>query len=172
MKKINILGSEIVKEELISKCQYCGEPIYKVTLANGDTFPTERCQCLEEIRTLESLKVAANDKESTIAYNKERCGFTKRDLKEIDVPAKTHSGNIEAYNAIVKYANGFNENYTKGMYLYGAPGVGKSFLAKKAVKIVIHRGYSCYITTMSKLVNDLKNEVSSFTGNTKKNVLM
>lgn len=166
MNKVKSCHTEEVSRVFIGNCHKCGEPIYHVTLKNGDEYDTENCRCKELERDRQNILKMMNSKDSIIAYNKAQCGFSKRDLEELNLPLKTHQGNIKAYNLIIRYAQEFNENVSKGLFIHGVPGVGKSLFSKKVMLIVLNKGYSAYLTSVTKLMKDIKKELTTFNDDT------
>lgn len=166
MKRMSskVLSTE-TKRKFIKKCPTCGEDIEKVYLSNGDTFITE-CRCIERQRELDEINKMANNKKLIIQKNKEQCGFSKRDFENTQTKIILNKGNIDPYNKLIDYANAFNENTSIGFYLFGSPGVGKSFLSKKVMAIVLNHGFSAYITSVTKLMKDIKNEMKVYNDDT------
>lgn len=169
MKKVNYINEGLFKgwnKEYLKICPTCGEKIYHYhNPKSGESFDTE-CICIERERTAKEVSEMMNNKTSIIAFNKQHCGFSKRDLEDIKVPIKTHKGNIKTYDTIIKYSNNFNDNVSKGLYIYGDPGVGKSLFSKKIMSIILNKGYSAYITSVTKLMKDIKKELSIFNDDT------
>lgn len=145
-------------------CPRCGEKIFH-TFNNKQgaekiDFYT-MCSCQEKQYELEALEKLKNNKEKIIESNKARCGFVQRDLDELNTKTITHKGNIDAYDSIIEYADNFNNDVSMGFYLYGDTGVGKSLLAKKCMAKILNLGFSSYITSVSKLMSDIKKEYNS-----------
>lgn len=166
MNKVNSYFNDEKSRTLIGKCHKCGELIYHVILSNGDEYDTENCRCKELERDRQNVLNMMNNKNFIIAQNKAKCGFSKRDLEELRLPIKTHQGNIKAYNLIIKYANEFNRNISMGLFIHGSPGVGKSLFSKRIMLIILNKGFSTYITSVTKLMRDIKKDVSSFADDT------
>lgn len=166
MKKLN--SQPFLNEKYrqpVRKCPKCGELIERVFLNDNQSFVTE-CRCPERIRDLKEIDRISNNKDIIINRNKAQCGFSKRDIEDLNQSVKQHKGNIEAYELIIKYANGFDQNVSKGIYLYGDPGVGKSLLSKKVMIVVLNKGFSAYITSITKLMKDIKKELQTFNDDT------
>lgn len=155
-----------ISRKLVGCCQTCGEPIYHVVLSNGIEYDTEECRCREYERDLQEIERMKNDKSTIIEYNKQHCGFTKRDIEDVNATFRTSKGNVKAYNTLISYANAFNDDTSLGFYIYGNVGVGKSLIAKKVMKILLLNGYSAYITNIIQLMKDIKNDISNFKDDT------
>lgn len=165
MNKIDCSFANETHRQFIKKCSKCGEVIEKVFLSNGDTFITE-CRCIERQRELEEIEKMSNNKEIIIQHNKEQCGFSKRDFEDVKTSIDLNNGNIDAYNKLIEYANCFEKETSIGFYIYGVPGVGKSYLSKKVMYIILNRGFSSYITSITKLMKDIKKELSIYNDDT------
>ena len=145
-------------------CPNCGEKIYhtfnnKQGVEKIDFYTM--CTCQERQYELKAIEELKNNKEEIIKNNKARCGFVQRDLDELKSKTLTHNGNIEAYDSIIDYADNFSHSTSMGFYLYGDTGVGKSLLAKKCMAKILNKGFSAYITSVSKLMSDIKKEYNS-----------
>jgi DNA replication protein len=150
-------------------CPVCGEEIYHtfngLEGAERIDFYT-MCECSEKKYEQEAIEKLKENKKRIIEINKSRCGFAIRDKNEAGIAFKVHGGNREAYDRLINYANNFSKETKTGFYLYGPVGVGKSLLAKKVMTIVLNRAYSAYITNVSKLMNDIKKELSTYSRET------
>nr|DAE10094.1 MAG TPA: Replicative helicase [Siphoviridae sp. ctGuJ10] len=147
-------------------CPKCGEKIYHTFNNKSGVDKIDfytMCLCQERSYELEAIQKLKNNKAEIIKNNKSRCGFVQRDLDELNMKTITHKGNIEAYDAIIEYADNFSKNVTMGFYIYGETGVGKSLLAKKCMAKILNKGFSAYITSVSKLMNDIKKEYNNST---------
>ena len=150
-------------------CPRCGEKIYhtfnnKQGIERIDFYTA--CDCTSEQWEQEGLQKFYNNQKEIIKSNKANCGFAKRDIDDVSKSFKTHKGNIDAYNALIMYGDKFDKTVTSGFYLYGPTGVGKSLLAKKAMAKILNKGFSAYISTVSKLMNDIKKENQSLSRDT------
>lgn len=150
-------------------CPVCGEKIFhtfnNLEGAEKIDFYT-MCECVEKEYENKAIEELKNEKYRIVQLNKENCGFSKRDLVELKTTLEIHSGNKEAYSELIKYRSEFDEQTQIGFYLYGPVGVGKSLIAKKAMAEILNRGYSSYITNVSKLMNDIKKENNIFSRET------
>lgn len=150
-------------------CPKCGEEIYH-TFNNKQgneriDFYTA-CDCVTSAWEQEGLEKLRNQKENLIKSNKERCGFAILDKKDAEKSFITHKGNYDAYEKMIAYARGFTREVQTGFFIHGPTGVGKSMLAKKVAVIVLNQAYSCYFTNTTKLLNDIKKDLSSYTRKT------
>lgn len=147
------------KIEVTGICPLCGGEIRHLIYKNGkESFVCDCDVIADEEKERERL---ANDKTSLITRNKAVCGFTKKDIEEVNnLRFITHEGNIEAYNKAVDYAKKFDNETNLGLYIHGSTGTGKSLIAKRVIAIVINKGYSAYITSVNKLMKDIKNDLS------------
>lgn len=152
--------------EFIRVCPGCGENIYHTYNDDHSIDFFTLCDCKAQEQLDEALEREKNKLELYISRNKERCGFGKRDIEEVSKKYETHKGNIQAFNTVLTYGNKFTDDTSTGLYLYGPTGVGKSLLAKKALTIVLNKGYSAYITNVPKLMNDIKKENQVFSKDT------
>ncbi|RKQ84625.1 ATP-binding protein [Brockia lithotrophica] len=75
-----------------------------------------------------------------------------RDVRFSD--AEEDDGNREALRAVRKFVEDFPR--TRGLYLYGTFGVGKSFLAACAANELVERGHSVYFVYVPSLVLELR----------------
>lgn len=146
---------QIRKEFICSKCNTSYIQVYDTKEQYLYTVP---CKCGFE-RELNQHSIEATNRATkidSVELNKRLCGFTKEDLKELNNKIILNSANKAAYNDLIKFANTFNEDTKKGVYIGGTPGVGKTSLARKTAAIVLNRGYSVYFTKVTKLLNDIK----------------
>lgn len=157
------------KREFVHVCPKCGEKIYhtyngKHGVEKIDFYTA--CDCVTDAWEQEGLEKLRNQKENIIKANKDRCGFAELDKIDAGKSFKTHTGNYEAYEKIIAYAKSFAKETQTGFYLYGKTGVGKSMLAKKAATMILNRCYSCYFSSISKLLNDIKKDLGTYSRKT------
>lgn len=96
-----------------------------------------------------------------IERNKALCGLRKRDIEEINtIKYMTNNDNIEAYNEIIKYGNNFDENTSRGYFITGTTGTGKSLLVKKLATILLIKGYSVLFITSVDLLTNIRKRIS------------
>lgn len=155
-------------------CPNCGEKIYhtfnnKQGIEKIDFYTA--CDCVTDAWEQETLKKLYDNHAQIIRNNKQASGFSKRDAEDVSKSFKTHKGNVGAYNALIAYGDKFDNTTKTGFFLYGPVGVGKSLLAKKAMTKVLNKGYSAYITSVSKMMSDIKKDNSSFSRDTFNKVL-
>lgn len=164
----NGLFKECIKE-FDHVCPRCGENIYhtynnKSGVEKIDFYTA--CDCVTDAWEQESLEKLINQKENIIKSNKQRCGFSELDKQDAGKSFKTHKGNYDAYEKIIGYAKSFSNDTQTGFFIYGKTGVGKSMLAKKAATIVLNKAYSCYFSSISKLLNDIKKDLNTYSRET------
>lgn len=157
-----------LNKEVIRTCPICNEEKYHYWTDDHSIDFTTSCSCdIEREKRERAILLGKQviNKNILIKENKKNCGFSKRDIEDVNANFKTNSGNIETYNTLIKYANDFNENTSLGFYIYGSTGVGKSLMSKKAMKIILNRGYSAYITNIAELMKNIKDDLSNNSNN-------
>lgn len=153
-------------------------PYNKISVGVCCKCNTEKFHCINEDGSIDFItpcdcEVAKENEERSerltdsiygrnkIERNKTLCGLKKRDVEEINtIKYETTPNNIEAYNALIKYAKEFNENSNKGYYIYGTTGTGKSFLVKKLATMVLNKGYSVLFITSVNLLTNIRKRIS------------
>lgn len=161
MEEVKSFLPDDVERTYIKTCSKCGEKIYRYTNGKDIDFITNcECERLEEQHD-HSVKLTDNlTGINKIKRNKELCGFSKRDIDELcSIKYKTNSANIQAYNELLKYGNSFNQETSKGYYIYGTTGTGKSLLMKKVVTIVLNKGYSALFITSVELLANIRKRI-------------
>ncbi|MCD7809132.1 MAG: ATP-binding protein [Erysipelotrichaceae bacterium] len=153
------------KIEVVGKCNKCGGDVRKISYTSGkESFICIDCEAQKKIQ--DSVERLERNTRKPINYNIKHCGLNQKEYEGINKPYKTSKGNIEAYNLSIEYANSFNNNTSIGLYIYGDAETGKTFLARKILKILINGCYSVYYSNFNKLVSSLKKEKSRFENTT------
>ena len=112
------------------------------------------CQCeLEQERKAKEQQQAL-ERSLKIAEIRRKC-FIDRKLSEWTFANDNHEGDASVMDSVYQYALNFPEMLRagKGLLLYGAQGVGKSYAAACAANYVIDKGYTCVMTNFSRIIN-------------------
>ena len=144
LKNSNLNLQKMEKELLISG----GYPadyleIKPICAACGDTgyLKGERCECLNKL--MKSINIEAINKVSALKLS----DFSEFDLSYYSKTKDEKTGVVpfevmsDIYNFCKKYAMNFNAN-SKGIFMAGETGLGKSHLSLAIAKAVIEKGYT------------------------------
>ena len=116
--------------------------------------PYVPCQCEIEKERKEKEAQQAWERSLKIAQIRAKCFIDQR-LEEWTFANDNHQGDASAMDSVHQYALNFSEMLKdgKGLLLYGAQGVGKSYAAACAANYVIDSGYTCVMTNFSRIIN-------------------
>ncbi|WP_279153788.1 ATP-binding protein [Thomasclavelia cocleata] len=153
-------------------------PYKKLSLGICTKCNTEKFHCINDdgsidFITLCDCEVAKENKERSnrltdliygrnkIEYNKALCGLKKRDIEEINtIKYITNKDNIEAYNELIKYGDNFSDKTSRGYYICGTTGTGKSLLVKRLATKVLNKSYSVLFITSADLIANIKKRIN------------
>lgn len=161
-KKVEIDEMLGLKRIEIDPCPSCHDKRYSYYDENGNFVFSTVCDCKvnkmnEERSNRLTDSIYGRNK---IEHNKSLCGFKKRDIEEINtVKYVTNAYNIDAYNELIKYGDEFSENTSRGYYIHGTTGTGKSLLVKKLGAKVLNLGYSVLFTTSVDLLANIRKRI-------------
>lgn len=163
IKNMQIIG-EVLKEDTTKvvndaehKCPYCGKPQYR----KGSMFPVwvSTCTCIEDMHNLEKTrkKRIENIKELKKAYKK--AGFTRRQLGH-----RLRNLTCEHKDKFIEWVENFKPRKSKGMFLYGGVGNGKTTSGSCIAKELVNKGYKkVYFYTMAEYLNKMQQTYSAKT---------
>lgn len=129
--------------KVIRRCEICNEP----TLIELDGMSREcSCKCVEEMRQSEDLQARISILRDNISPVYRQCTFDNDDQRE-----------NEASRRARKYVEVFKspkmQEKRLGIFFYGQPGSGKTFLAMCIANALVDRGVVVKHTTMSRITN-------------------
>ncbi|MBO4675253.1 MAG: ATP-binding protein [Elusimicrobiaceae bacterium] len=131
-------------------CPHCHKPYVERTIScNGytTTFPEPQCDCEEEARKREE----AAEKE------RERLRRVQAlNLPEIFAPYWLKDLTCEHAAEARPYVEGFTPRRSKGLFIYGPNGNGKSTLAAVICKELAYRGRRVLFTTMTEVLDRME----------------
>ena len=152
-------------------------PYKKLSLGICNKCNTEKFHCISEDGSIDFITpcdceiAKENDERSNrltdsiygrkrIERNKSLCGLKKRDIEEINtIRYITNSYNIEAYNELIKYGDEFSNKTSRGYYICGTTGTGKSLLVKRLAAKLLNKGYSVLFTTSVDLLTNIRKRI-------------
>lgn len=146
-------------------CPICNKPyINKTYTSNGytTTFPEPQCTCEEE----------AQKKAEAAERERERL----RRIEALHLPlifSKYRLNNLECEHVADAeiYVQGFTPRKSKGLFLFGSNGNGKTTLAAVICKELAYRGRRCLFTTMTKMLDKMESGVGFNRANIAQKVL-
>lgn len=162
--QMNTIGDILnAKEIKLDKCKKCGKEyrIHEQIIFKGTErervlrvqVPTCNCEELERERE-KAAKEAARNKE-LLAKKFENSlmtpYFKQKTFSNLQEKAAEY-GNEKELKRLQKYAQDFNKEDHKGIFLIGKPGTGKTTMLAAVCNDLLGRGYNCLFITMSALM--------------------
>lgn len=150
------------KNEKIEVCKYCGKPKEKKELPTVEgrrplTIWLSTCDCeeKEEQRKANRVKRVARIKHLREVYKK--CGFTRRQLGK-----RLKNLTCEHKDELLEWTRDFKPRKSKGMYLYGGVGNGKTTAGSSTAKELVSLGFEkVYFFTMAEYLNKMQQTYSA-----------
>ena len=147
----------------IDPCPNCHTRRFKFYDKDGNYTHTTICDC-EVAKENEKRSNRLTDSiygRSKIERNKALCGLKKRDIEEINtIKYMTNDNNVDAYNELIKYNNEFCDKTSRGYYIYGTTGTGKSLLVKRLATMLLNKGYSVLFITSVDLLTNIRKRIN------------
>lgn len=131
-------------------CPYCHKPyVEKTYTSNGyiTTFPEPQCTCEEEAQKKAEAAERERERLRRIAALNLPAIFEPYRLKDLTCE---HAADAQIY------VEGFTPRKSKGLFIYGPNGNGKTTLGAVICKELAYRGRRVLFTTMSKTLNDMQ----------------
>lgn len=157
-QKIGVLVS--IERKKIGKCKWCGSPIYKYKIGEGNWFGATKdsCGCKEEKerqRALEEQRKFQVQERLDRLFQQSRLGRRFRD-KTLE-NFRTNKKNKRALQVVCRYVEKFYENLEagKGLIIMGKIGTGKTHLAAA----ILHKVISQMRTGIRMAVPELLDEI-------------
>ena len=132
--------------KVIRRCEICNEPTL-IEFVNLDGMSRKcSCKCVKEMRQAEDLQARISILRDNISPVYRQCTFDNDDQRE-----------YEASRRARKYVEVFKspemQEKRLGIFFYGQPGSGKTFLAMCIANALVDRGVVVKHTTMSRITN-------------------
>lgn len=163
MKKIEIDEMLGLKRIEIDPCPNCHDKRYSYYDENDNFVFNTVCDCkVNKMNEERSSRLTDSIYgRSRIERNKSLCGLKKHDIEEINtVKYITNSYNIDAYNELIKYGDVFSDKTSRGYYICGTTGTGKTLLVKKLAAMLLNKSYSVLFITTVDLLTNIRKRIS------------
>lgn len=131
-------------------CPYCHKPYVEKEFSYGiisSKIPVPQCTCEEE-----ALKRAQEEEKEKERMRK----ISALNLPDIFAPYRLKDLTCEHAADAIPYIEGFAPRRSKGVFLYGPNGNGKSTLAAVICKELAYRGYRVLFTTMTEMLDKME----------------
>ena len=163
MDNMKPIGEVLSEKPALRKCPKCGKTykIYEQAIFKGTErekvlkiqIPTCNCEELEAERQ-KAAKEAAYKKEILAKKfeNSLMTPFFKQKVFSNLQEKAAEYGNEKELKQLYKYAQNFNKDEHKGIFLIGKPGTGKTTMLAAVCNDLMTRGYNCLFITMSALM--------------------
>lgn len=137
------------------KCHTPKQGSYKTPF--GVIKPMILCHCAAEKQKREEQERASREFQDRVKRLRSN-GFPDTDMVRMSFFANDGRGNQKVIGVAKRYVDNFAEMQRrgKGLVLMGGTGTGKTFAAACIVNALIDRGYSCYITSLSREINTVQ----------------
>lgn len=142
INKVNPANPNL-KRISVGVCQVCGIEKFRCYNDQGVNYIT-KCKCEDEkMREDWSKKATEKAYKDILKQRKDFSGLSKKDIREVNQTKliKTQ-GNRHAIESINSFVNNFSSETERGYMIIGPIGCGKSIIAKKAEKNIMHNGYT------------------------------
>lgn len=156
--KVNIsVNDSDYEQDGLLYCGKCHTPKQCVVeMPFGKVKPNILCKCEEEkINAAEEERKRREFDERVIRLRKQ--AFPEREMSTWTF-ARDDMTNGKLSKAMINYVDKFDSfrKNGKGLILYGKVGTGKTFAACEVANALIDRGYSCFVTNLSRIVNTMQ----------------
>lgn len=136
-------------------CQYCGKPKEKKTIGTGEhtiTLWVDTCSCVEDMEQAEEQRKKNLARFKALRRQYKQAGFTRRQLGH-----RLRNLTCEHKEKFVRWVQNFKPRKTKGMFLYGGVGNGKTTSGSCIAKELVNMGYkNVYFFTMAEYLNKMQ----------------
>lgn len=147
LKKDTSVGAD----EEIRVCQYCGKPKIKKQYANFSIW-VEDCTCVADREQAEETRRRNYEKFKALRKQYKQAGFTRRQLGH-----RLRNLTCEHKDKFAEWVKEFKPRKSKGMFLYGGVGNGKTTSGSSIAKELVNMGYKkVYFYTMAEYLNKMQ----------------
>lgn len=161
LKSLETSTSRIVEGDYLKDgiyhCHICNTPKqYRLNTNGKEYIMGIRCQCMKD----EAEAKKDYEKQCRLMTRKQMA-LGDNELLEWDF-AHDDGSNPKLTEAGKKYCEQFAhfKSTGKGLMYYGPVGTGKTYRAAQIVNELVERGYSCYLTSITRLVNGMPKELA------------
>ena len=163
-----IKGQPIEKKitESAKKCQYCGKPYKKIVATYAiagvkqepKIFVEPNCDCSERIQK-ELLAKQEKEKVEKIFREEKEKRFILANIPPIYKRCTFENFSndvncVEERRRCLDFVNSFDRTKSNGISMIGNVGTGKTSLLAMCCNELLERGYKCYFTTFSDLLDE------------------
>lgn len=137
------------------KCPYCGKPRYR----KEGLFPVwvNSCTCIEDMHNAKETRKKRIEKFKELKNSYKQAGFTRRQLGH-----RLRNLTCEHKEKFAEWVENFKPRKSKGMFLYGGVGNGKTTSASSIAKELVNKGYKkVYFYTMAEYLNKMQRTYSA-----------
>lgn len=142
-------------DEEIRVCPYCGKPRQK----KEGMFPVwvATCTCIEDRQNAEETRKKRIEKFKELKKAYKQAGFTRRQLGH-----RLRNLTCEHKEKFAEWVENFKPRKSKGMFLYGGVGNGKTTSGSSIAKELVNMGYKkVYFYTMAEYLNKMQRTYSA-----------
>lgn len=137
-------------------CKYCGKPMEKKVIGKDEhtiTLWVETCGCSEAREKAEEQRKKNLARFKALRKQYKQAGFTRRQLGH-----RLRNLTCEHKEKFAEWVENFKPRKSKGMFLYGGVGNGKTTSGSCIAKELVNRGYkNVYFFTMAEYLNKMQN---------------
>ena len=136
-------------------CQYCGKAKEKKTIGTGEhtiTLWVDTCDCVAKMEQAEEQRKKNLARFKALRKQYKQAGFTRRQLGH-----RLRNLTCEHKEKFAEWVQRFKPRKTKGMFLYGGVGNGKTTSGRCIAKELVTMGYkNVYFFTMAEYLNKMQ----------------
>lgn len=156
------LDTAVMGDDGLYRCKKCGGKRQSRITVSDNRLGISReivvpciCKCMKEEHDEAQAKRAEFEDQDRISRLRSKA-FLDQQMLEFTFAADDNA-NKKISDALKRYCENFPRfrREGKGVILYGSVGTGKSFLTACVVNELVSRGYSCQMTTFSRLTNQI-----------------
>lgn len=143
-------------------CKYCGKERKQRTIGSGEhsiMIWVDDCTCVEDKEKAEEQRKQNVARIKSLRKQYKLAGFTRKQLGK-----RLKNLTCEHKEEFIEWVKNFKPRKTKGMFLYGGVGNGKTTSGSSIAKELVNNGYqNVYFFTMAEYLNQMQNTYSDST---------
>lgn len=147
---------DYIKDGLLY-CGKCDTPKQcRITFCGRVVTPYCLCSCEKKRIAQEDFEARERERKKRIAERR-RMAFPNSELAECTFE-RSNGADEKGMTAAQNYVKHFAQFYKdgQGLLFFGGVGVGKTYLAACIANALIDQGYSCLMTTFTRIVNEIQ----------------
>lgn len=136
-------------------CQYCGKPKQEKIIGKGEhsiTIWVDSCTCVADMEKAEEQRKQNIARIKALRKQYKQAGFTRKQMGK-----RLRNLSCEHKEEFCEWVKNFRPRKTKGMFLYGGVGNGKTTSGSCIAKELVNKGYkNVYFYTMAEYLNQMQ----------------